>query len=227
MKHRNSHLLIGYWSRLRKGRSVPDQTAIDPRAIKRILSQVFILDAEDAIRPRYRLAGTSHCDRYGMELRGTNFGARWDILSRDSIAQLLRQSLATGQPICLSSLAESEGGIVEMETVLAPLSFAGKAPSRFIGISQFTGDSTALFGNPIVCERLVDSQFVQENEPLSPPDRFQPPPPSKFRTLGKPLHLRLVVNREQAPVAGSETDAPMRRLIDALEIVVPRLHAIS
>jgi hypothetical protein len=121
MKHRNSHLLIGYWSRLRKGRSVPDQTAIDPRAIKRILSQVFILDAEDAIRPRYRLAGTSHCDRYGMELRGTNFGARWDILSRDSIAQLLRQSLATGQPICLSSLAESEGGIVEMETVLAPL----------------------------------------------------------------------------------------------------------
>ena len=43
MKHRNSHLLVGYWSRLRKGRDLPDQTDIDPRAIKRMLSYVFIL----------------------------------------------------------------------------------------------------------------------------------------------------------------------------------------
>jgi len=32
MKHKNSHLLVGYWSRLRKGRAVPEQTDIDPRA---------------------------------------------------------------------------------------------------------------------------------------------------------------------------------------------------
>ena len=30
MKHKNSHLLVGYWSRLRNGRDVPDQTDIDP-----------------------------------------------------------------------------------------------------------------------------------------------------------------------------------------------------
>ena len=46
MKHKNSHLLVGYWSRLRKGREVPDQTDIDPRAIKRLLSYTFILDCE-------------------------------------------------------------------------------------------------------------------------------------------------------------------------------------
>src|SRR5579872_6867691 len=40
MKHKNSHLLVGYWGRLRKGRAVPDQTDIDPRAIKRMLSQI-------------------------------------------------------------------------------------------------------------------------------------------------------------------------------------------
>src|ERR1700748_175664 len=48
MKHRNSHLLVGYWSRLRKGRAVPDQTDIDPRSIKRMLSHVFILEASNA-----------------------------------------------------------------------------------------------------------------------------------------------------------------------------------
>ena len=58
MKHKNSHLLVGYWSRLRKGRDVPDQTDIDPRAIKRLLSYVFILDCENPARPVYRLAGT-------------------------------------------------------------------------------------------------------------------------------------------------------------------------
>jgi len=29
MKHKNSHLLVGYWSRLRKGREVPAQGDID------------------------------------------------------------------------------------------------------------------------------------------------------------------------------------------------------
>ena len=67
MKHKNSHLLVGYWSRLRKGRDVPDQTDIDPRAIKRMLPYVFILDAENPSRPIYRLAGTSLCERFGFE----------------------------------------------------------------------------------------------------------------------------------------------------------------
>ena len=172
MKHRNSHLLIGYWSRLRKGRSVPDQTAIDPRAIKRILSQSSswmrkMRYARAIASPERRIATATewNCEVPILVPAGISRAAT-------TIAQLLRQSLATGQPICLSSLAESEGGMVEMETVLAPLSFAGKAPSRFIGISQFTGDPTALFGNPIVCERLVDSQFVQENEPLARPTVF-------------------------------------------------------
>jgi hypothetical protein len=68
MKHKNSHLLVGYWSRLRKGRAVPMQGEIDPRAIKRFLSYVFILDCENPARPIYRLAGTGLCERFGFEL---------------------------------------------------------------------------------------------------------------------------------------------------------------
>src|SRR5439155_23775573 len=59
MKHKNSHLLVGYWSRLRKTRAVPMQSEIDPRAIKRLLSYVFILDCQSPARPVYRLAGTA------------------------------------------------------------------------------------------------------------------------------------------------------------------------
>ena len=78
MKHKNSHLLVGYWGRIRKGRDVPDQTDIDPRAIKRMLPYVFILDAEDTSRPIYRLAGTALCERFGFELKGTGFLAHWE-----------------------------------------------------------------------------------------------------------------------------------------------------
>ena len=74
MKHKNSHLLVGYWSRLRRGRSAPFQGDIDPRAIKRLLSYVFILDCENPARPVYRLAGTALCERFDLFENGTGCG---------------------------------------------------------------------------------------------------------------------------------------------------------
>src|SRR6202012_5590854 len=88
MKHKNSHLLVGYWSRLRRGRAVPDQTDIDPRQLKRMLSQVFILDVENAARPIYRLAGTGLCERFGFELKGTGFLAHWEAQSAQALSSL-------------------------------------------------------------------------------------------------------------------------------------------
>ena len=61
MKHKNSHLLVGYWSRLRKGRDVPDQTDIDPRAIKRLLSYTFILDCENPGPPAFTVLPAPRC----------------------------------------------------------------------------------------------------------------------------------------------------------------------
>ena len=97
MKHRNSHLLVGYWDRLRKGRDVPDQTDIDPRAIKRLLSYTFILDCALPSRPVYRLAGTALCERFGFELKGTGFLAHWESRSSLALAPLLNQALTVTQ----------------------------------------------------------------------------------------------------------------------------------
>ena len=126
MKHKNSHLLVGYWSRLRRGRSVPFQGDIDPRAIKRLLSYVFILDCENPARPVYRLAGTALCERFGFELKGTSFLAHWEAQSGLSLTSLLRQALSASQPICLSSIAATaDNGMVELETILTPISLDG------------------------------------------------------------------------------------------------------
>jgi len=221
MKHRNSHLLVGYWSRLRKGRSLPDQTDIDPRAIKRILSHVFILEASDTSHPVYRLAGTSLCERFGTELKGTEFLTHWEGQSRSALAALLRQSLMTRQPVCISSIGSTmECGMVELETVLAPVTFGDSAPTRFVGMVQVLSDLAQLGGRPISFERLVGAQLIQESEPLPSVDIPPPPmPPGDGLRAGHPKapHLRLIVNRPTT--LHCEMDETMKNLIRALDIV--------
>jgi hypothetical protein len=200
MKHKNSHLLVGYWSRLRKGRDVPAQGDIDPRAIKRLLSYVFVLDCENPARPLYRLAGTALCERFGFELKGTSFLAHWEAQSGLSLAPLLRQALKAGQPLCLSSIAATaDNGMVELETILTPVSLNGGAPTRFFGMVQMLSDPTPLLGRFIAYERLMGSRLIQEDEP--PPSRDQnlpppPPPATQLRTRPKAPYLRLVVSQD-------------------------------
>lgn len=218
MKHKNSHLLVGYWSRLRKGRDVPDQMDIDPRAIKRLLSQVFILDAANVTRPIYRLAGTTTCDRFGSELRGTEFLAHWEPQSAVALASLLRHALRLRQPLCLLAIGVTpDNGMVEIETVLAPVSFGADEPTRFMGLMQILGDSTPLNGRVIAFERLVGLKFIREDEPL--PSFDSPPPPAAFRpalrTHPKAPHLRLVVSRNKPEPVHYEPDERLRRVLDA------------
>ncbi len=223
MKHRNSHLLVGYWSRLRRGRAVPDQADIDPRAIKRMLSHVFILEAADLERPVYRLAGTSLCERLGGELKGTNFLTHWEGQSRGALSVLLKQALKTRQPVCLNSIgASADCGMVELETVLAPVSFGDGEPTRFIGMVQVLSDTVQLGGQPIAFQRLTGSQLVLEDEPMStfaPPP--PPPPPGRptLRSHPKAPHLRLVISREKTATLHREMDGDMQSLIRALDIM--------
>lgn len=221
MKHKNSHLLVGYWSRLRKGRNVPDQADIDPRSLKRFLSHVFILEASDLARPVYRLAGTLLCERFGGELKGTNFLASWETNSRGALTVLLRQALAVRQPVCVSAIgATAECGMAELEIVLAPVGAGDQPPCRFLGMIQVLSDQAAVANRPITFLRLVGGEVVCEDEPLSTFDSPPPPmPPAEpLRTHPRAPHLRLVVSRNKPATVHFEMDAVMQKLIAALAI---------
>lgn len=219
MKHKNSHLLVGYWSLLRAGRDVPDQADIDPRAIKRLLSYTFILDCEIPSRPVYRLAGTALCERFGFELKGTGFLAHWESQSGLSLASLLRQALKTRQPLCLSSIAATaDNGMVELETVLTPISLNGEEPKRFFGMVQMLSDPTPLIGRAIAFERLIASHFIQEDEPLPRQDtNFPTPPPPPpgpmLRSHPKAPYLRLVTSEHPHLSAFGSGDL-LQQLVD-------------
>lgn len=206
MKHKNSHLLVGYWSRIRNSADVPDQTDIDPRAIKRLLPYVFILDAENPARPIYRLAGTSLCERFGFELKGTGFLAHWESQSSAALASLLQQALWLKQPVCLTSIgASAECGMVEVETVLAPIKFGESGPTRFLGMIQILSDVSLLRGRPIAFQRLAASQLIREDEPkYVPPTVPPPPPPPVYRSHPRAPHLRLVVSQDRPAAAHAD-----------------------
>jgi hypothetical protein len=185
-----------------------------------MLSHIFILDAVQPGRPAYRLAGTSLCERFGMELKGTGFLTHWDGQSGTALASLLRQSMKTRQPVCLSSIgASADCGMVEMETVLLPISFNGGAPSRFLGMTQILSDATPLAGRPVAFQRLVASQLVREDEPL--PSLNIPPPPLPpsaqiLRNHSRAPHLRLVVSQDRPGVSRLRTDDVLRRMFDMI-----------
>ena len=231
MKHKNSHLLVGYWSRLRAGREVPDQIDIDPRAIKRLLSYTFILDCENPARPVYRLAGTALCERFGFELKGTGFLGHWEAQSALSLAALLRQSLKLRQPICLSSVAATaENGMVELETVLTPMTFNGGETNRFFGMVQMLSDPTPLLGRTITYERLIGSQLIREDEPLPnydqsnlPPPPPPPPPGPILRSHSKAPYLRLVISQDRPNLSAFGAGDLLQKMFD----FVGRAHAAN
>jgi hypothetical protein len=221
MKHKNSHLLVGYWSRLRKGRDVPDQTDIDPRAIKRLLSYTFILDCENPSRPVYRLAGTALCERFGFELKGTGFLAHWEAQSGLSLSPLLRQALKLRQPVCISSVAATaDNGMVELETILTPVSFNGGEPTRFFGLVQMLSDPMPLLGRAIAYERLVSSELIEEGEPLPQYDQDEPPPPPPpqyGRSHPKAPYLRLVSSQESPAFLNFGSGDLLKSMLDAVK----------
>jgi hypothetical protein len=195
MKHRNNHFAVGYWSRIRRGRSTPDQADIDPKALKRLLPFVFLLDARGGAFS-YRLAGTTLCERYGSELRGRDFLFQWDPDSRMHLTELLGRSLAACVPVCLTSIgATDDCHMVEIETVLMPIAFGANYPERFLGVAQVLTDVLPLAGHPISFERLVSSTLVHEDDAS---DKAPPPPPPNERWRAHPRapHLRLVSARE-------------------------------
>jgi len=200
MKHRNSHFAVGYWSRIRNGRDTPDQADIDPKALKRLLPFVFLLDGRGGSFT-YRLAGTTLCERYGGELRGRDFLQPWDPDSRKHLNELMRRALKMRLPLCLTSIgATDDCRVVEIETVLLPITFGSDRPERFLGVAQVLSDVSPLGGKPINFERLVGSKLVHEDEPFSHTPR-PPSSPDGWRAHPKAPHLRLVPSH-----SGKESD---------------------
>nr|WP_241865389.1 PAS domain-containing protein [Paracoccus salsus] len=78
-----------YWQGLRRGRSVPARSDIEPRGIHRALDYAFILERIAPGAARFRLAGRHLIDLMGMEVRGMPLCAFLNPGSRGRLSDVL------------------------------------------------------------------------------------------------------------------------------------------
>lgn len=192
MKHRNGHLLLGYWSRVRGDRRAPTRADIDPAQIKRVLPFVMMLEHR-AGGPVVRLAGTGLCDLFGQELRGAGLATLWDGQSRDALVLAIENIVAGAVPAVVTGLAETHGGrIIECEMLLLPLLAADGRVQRLLGCFHVLEPLEAWSDLPLRRLRLATAENVDEPAPAQAADMM--PLASTPRAGRRAPHLRLVVS---------------------------------
>lgn len=169
MEHINSDLMLGYWNSLRKGRIAPNQSDIEPRAIRKVLPTVFILDASVPSHPTYRLAGTQLCAWFGSELKGKNFLAHWDANASETLAWLLHRGMTLHLPLCIHSLCScGSDHTVKLETTLAPIGAGASEPTRFIGLAQRLGAEMEISEMNFAFQQLSSAHLCDPDLAVAP-----------------------------------------------------------
>lgn len=123
MKHPGTRALFDYWTALRSGRSAPYKAEISARGVGRALAgQTFVLERIGEGDIRFRLAGGSLYDVFGLELRGMSALSVMLRKDRERFAALIDAALR--RPcLALTQLGVSNraGEEIEMEMLLTPL----------------------------------------------------------------------------------------------------------
>jgi hypothetical protein len=161
MKHTTSRALFSYWNGIRGQRLAPQRFEIDPSRISALLPYTFVLERLDAETFRYRLAGTSLCEVFGCELRGTNFLEGWATIDR---VPLLRQlSLLTRQgAVALVHMEVSALGErpVACEVILLPLTHTRDSVDRVLGAFSLLDAAAWIGAKPVTSKSITGNEVI-------------------------------------------------------------------
>ncbi|MCL5775716.1 PAS domain-containing protein [Limibaculum sp. FT325] len=144
--HPEIRALEAYWQDLRAGRACPYRAEVDPRDIPSKIGHLFILEDVGLGNMRFRICGTALADSFGMELRGMPVGAIMDIGARQSLIELLRETLA--EPgVGHARMRRADGRHEAWEIVFLPLRSDNGRVDRVIGALHCLEDGAARSGN--------------------------------------------------------------------------------
>lgn len=133
MRHKHSHLLVGYWGGLNAAKQSPGEPDFDDAIIECLAPHILILDADRADRISYCVAGKAVERALGVPLRGTSFLDHWNKSDQQTIRDFCGLAIESHRPLYMLSFCGSQK--FEFETVLVPLAISNAATRRFIGIS--------------------------------------------------------------------------------------------
>lgn len=146
--------LLAYWERLRKGRTAPMRSEIDPREIGDLLEHAFVLERSPQGDMRFRLAGMELCTMMGMELRAMPAGSIIAVGDRGAFDMAARSVLNSPEIATLELLDETPG-TGQAQIMMLPLLDDFGHMTKILGCMVRSGP------DPIAPQRLnIDSISV-------------------------------------------------------------------
>jgi hypothetical protein len=135
MKHPSSRDLYTYWDAQRGKRLAPERADIEPRHIRHLLGDSFILTVDAGSGHPFRLAGTRVCALFGRELKDEPFTPLWNALNRPVVDGILDVLAEESVGVVAGVNAENiDGAPIELELLLLPLGARRPGQVRAIGV---------------------------------------------------------------------------------------------
>jgi hypothetical protein len=136
MKHPSNLDLFEYWNEQRGSRLAPERADIEPSAIRQVLGDTFVLEADGFSNHPFRLAGTRLCALFARELKGEAFVKLWrqpsQTAMRELIAVVMEEKIGVVASVT-GTTADDSVLSVNLELLLLPLATRSRGDARILG----------------------------------------------------------------------------------------------
>jgi len=164
IKHNKTQDLLLYWTRLKGDRNAPARSDIEPRDIKVLLPNIFILHRVDRDHFVFRLTGTALCHHYGREFKDHNFLGLWDETDRNHMRLILDGVLETRRPAIVHCRAQTlDASRIDAELLLLPIANDQGVSDRLLGSAFALSSTTFLAGRKLVRQKIIQAESLQSS----------------------------------------------------------------
>lgn len=170
MRHAAIRELYDYWNGLRGGRYAPERADIDLAAIRGLVADLFMLEADVGHRFPFVLSGTRVNALACTEQRGRSFLDLWSPHEVRNVAAMLLTVLDASCPVHISAVARLQGfNDYPIDMLFLPLGRRGESRARILGLTAPAAPPSWLGLLPIKNLALCSVQTMDEK---LPPGRF-------------------------------------------------------
>jgi hypothetical protein len=134
--HSNTQQLIDYWRRHGGMAGAPLRAAIDPADFSKLLPQVFMLGRTASGVYPVRLAGGLVADLHQRDLRRQNMLSLFRERDRFNMHTALETARRRPEPVVVTADMLTDGPVLCVEMLFAPLAGAAGSPERYLGLYQ-------------------------------------------------------------------------------------------
>lgn len=133
MRQKATRELFAYWNAIRRERAAPDRAEVDPAAIRGILSDAFMLEADGDSGFPLRLTGARLNALWLNEMKGRSFVELWGE-DGASVAAALWTVMDGSVPVLVgAAAAPADRPALDLEILLLPLRHHGRTHARILG----------------------------------------------------------------------------------------------